>query len=824
MKLFYSYSHKDEHLRDLMEKHLTLLKDEGYIDEWHDRKIQAGQEIHREIDKHLETSDLILLLLSPDFLASSECKSEMCKALKQREERDTIVIPVIVRPCAWKDQEAISDLKAIPRDGKPIMNWSNKDEAFLNIYEEIKDVVKKNPFHLKKEFRDDLTKVEFISQQKENIKLDDLFVFPNIESEYSKRRINGFENLWGKNKYVVLKGDDRSGKTVICRKLFLSAIENGIPTILISGSDITSPINHEQLIERRFREQFSGSYSYWQNKDKKLLIIDDLIHSTQLQFISFAKEYFERILIVVSEDEYIAYFRDEDSLANFELLTLEVLGHSKQEELIKKWMNLSNSQNTSQEISHGKIDQIEDSLNSIILHNRIVPRYPFYILSILQTFEAFMPENFQITAYGHCYQALITAQLISTGIQKEDIDSSLNFLSCFAFEIFKRKGEFSQNQFEQFLKEYNEQYIIKESVVNRLKNNKSSIIRIHRDRYEFNYPFSYYFQLGNFFARNFEKYKNLIEEIVEKSYLLDNAYILIFTIHHTRDDDLINTILSHTASAFDHVSSATLSPDETKLLEGTIRGLPEKILSNRSVEEERKLERERRDRKEADLVDLVTDESEEDNSVEEKLNEFYRALKNMEILGQIIKNKYGSLPKDKIEEIIDFVTDAGLRLINVFRDDIQNLEGYFIERLNNASISEDDKRKIKEFLIKQIRTMVFLIIGSLLEKVVISIRKPELLEIVEKIYQKKNTPAYDLLYTLFLLDTSEKLSSQNVEKITNTIGKFKKSNNKVAHRFISLSLQHYANTHQISHSLREKIFSALDLKYKPNPSRKKQLE
>ena len=525
----------------------------------------------------------------------------------------------------------------------------------------------------------------------------------------------------------------------------------------------------------------------------------------------------------MSEDEYLAYFRDEDSLANFELLTLGLLGHSKQEELIKKWMNLSNSQNTSQEISHGKIDQIEDSLNSIILHNQIVPRYPFYILSILQTFEAFMPDSLQITAYGHCYQALITAQLIGTGIQKEDIDSSLNFLSCFAFEIFKRKGECSQNQFEQFLKEYNEQYIIKESVVNRLKNNKSSIIRIHRDRYEFNYPFSYYFQLGNFFARNVEKYKNLIEEIVEKSYLQDNAYILIFTIHHTRDDDLINTILGHTASAFDHVSPATLSPDETKLLEGAIRELPEKILSNRSVEEERKLEREQRDRKEANLVDLVTDESEQDNSVEEKLNEFYRALKNMEILGQIIKNKYGSLPKDKIEEIIDFVTDAGLRLINVFRDDIQNLEGYFIERLNNASISEDDKRKIKEFLMKQIRTMVFLVIGSLLKKVAVSIRKPELLQIVETMYQRKDTPAHDLLHIFFLLDISEELSSKDFKKITNVLSKFDKNRNAVAKRLLSLNVQFYLNTHTVDYRLREKIFSTLDRKYQPNPSKRKQL-
>ena len=822
MKVFYSYSHKDERLRDCMERHLTLLKEESYIDEWHDRKIQAGQEIHRELDRHLETSDIILLLLSPDFLASSECKSEMRKALRQKEKRGTIVIPVIVRPCSWKDQEAISDLKAIPKDGKPITKWKNEDEAFLNIYEEIKDVVKKTPFHLKKEFRDDLTKVEFISQHKESIRLDDLFVFPTIEDEYNKCQISSFGELWKKNKHVILKGDDRSGKTVICRKIFLDEIENDIPAILISGSDITSPVNHEHLIKKKFQDQFSGNYFYWSKEQEKLLIIDDFNYMTKIQFIDFAKDFFERIIVVMSEDEYIAYFKEEERLADFQLFNLESLGHVKQEELIKRWVNLSDEKE--QEISHGKIDQIEDRLNSIILHNKIVPRYPFYILSILQTFEAFMPQNLQITAHGHCYQILITAQLANIGIQGEDIDSSLTFLSYLAFQIFKKRGECSKDQFKQLLIDYKDQYIIKESVVNRLTNHNSSILQNYNGGYKFNYPFIYYFLLGNFFARNYETHKNLIEEIAEKSYLKDNAYILIFTIHHTQDDNLIDTILIHTVCTLDNIPAATLNIEETKLLETELMELPEKIMSKRSVDDERRSEREQRDKMEANSDNVLTnDKHEAEKLMEEDINEIYKSLKNMEILGQILRNKYGSLHRDKIEEAIESVSDAGLRLIKVVTDSdgIQSLEDFFIKIIDKINISDDDKRDIEDFLKKQIRTIVFIQIAFLLKKVVVSIRKPELLEIVEKVYQKKNTPAYDLLYTLFILDTSEELSSQNVEEITNIIDKFKKNNNTVAHRFISLSLQHYANTHQIHHSLREKIFNALRIRYRPNSPRLK---
>lgn len=438
MKLVYSYSHKDGRLRTKIEKHLALLKDKGYIDEWYDREILPGQAFRDEFDCNLETADLILLVLSPDFLASHECMRELRIALELKAKNNTlVVVPVIARPCAWKDLEGISGLLAIPTDGIPITKWENEDEALHDIYENIRKIVTRIPFRIKTEFRDDLTQVEFISQHKENIRLDDLFVFPNVNAEFSDRQINGFEDLWKKGKRVVLKGDDRSGKTVFCRKLLLSEIDKGTPAILVSGDDIKSPINHERFIKEMFNEQFSGSFPHWSSKPAKLLIIDDFSHNSHLNFVDFAKDYFECILIVVAEDDFLVYFKDEGRLAGFELLSLRSLGHVKQEVLIKKWISLSDTQDQEQSVTHGKIDQIEDQLNSIILHNRIVPRYPFYILSILQTFEAFMPQSLQITAYGHCYQALIVAQLIKIGISKEDIDSSLNFLSHFAFEVFR---------------------------------------------------------------------------------------------------------------------------------------------------------------------------------------------------------------------------------------------------------------------------------------------------------------------------------------------------------------------------------------------------
>ncbi|QKQ76203.1 toll/interleukin-1 receptor domain-containing protein [Nostoc sp. TCL240-02] len=73
IELFYSYAHEDEKLRDKLEKHLALLEREGVITGWHDRKIGAGKEWQNEIDTHLNSSQIILLLVSANFIASDYC-------------------------------------------------------------------------------------------------------------------------------------------------------------------------------------------------------------------------------------------------------------------------------------------------------------------------------------------------------------------------------------------------------------------------------------------------------------------------------------------------------------------------------------------------------------------------------------------------------------------------------------------------------------------------------------------------------------------------------------------------------------------------------
>ena len=132
-RVFFSYSHKDESLRDELETHLKLLQRQGIISTWHDRKILPGSEWDREIDRDLEKAKIILLLISADFLASNYCwDNEVQAAMKLHETGKAVVIPIMLRSCDWKNAP-FAKLQGLPRDMKAITAWEDRDEAWTSV-------------------------------------------------------------------------------------------------------------------------------------------------------------------------------------------------------------------------------------------------------------------------------------------------------------------------------------------------------------------------------------------------------------------------------------------------------------------------------------------------------------------------------------------------------------------------------------------------------------------------------------------------------------------------------------------------------------------
>jgi hypothetical protein len=139
--VFYSYSHRDARMRDQLETHLAMLRRDGLIVGWHDRRIVAGSEWEDSISENLEHAQVILLLISANFIASEYCYGkEMQRAMQRHEAGQAKVIPIILRDVDWKTAP-FAKIQALPTDARPITSWRNRDAAWADVARGIRSAV-----------------------------------------------------------------------------------------------------------------------------------------------------------------------------------------------------------------------------------------------------------------------------------------------------------------------------------------------------------------------------------------------------------------------------------------------------------------------------------------------------------------------------------------------------------------------------------------------------------------------------------------------------------------------------------------------------------
>jgi tetratricopeptide (TPR) repeat protein len=144
IKIFYSYARTEEDtpFRNELEKHLANLKRQKIITNWSEQNVRAGGEREQEISQNLEEADIILVLISSDFMDSNYYDTELQRALEKQKLKQVEVIPIIIRPVNW-DESIFSHLQALPTNNKAVSKWNYRDEAFVDIVKDIKIVVNK---------------------------------------------------------------------------------------------------------------------------------------------------------------------------------------------------------------------------------------------------------------------------------------------------------------------------------------------------------------------------------------------------------------------------------------------------------------------------------------------------------------------------------------------------------------------------------------------------------------------------------------------------------------------------------------------------------
>jgi hypothetical protein len=694
----------------------------------------------------------------------------------------------------------MSDIQALPKDAKAVSLWNDKDEAWNNIYEKIKERVQCMRSEIKPTLRNDF-KNELLKNPVIGCELDKLFVYPDIlEANKSEQKLENNEidseklidivNF--KHKYIFIEGEEQSGKTSLCRMLYLQYMDANFYPILIDGKKITGKAIIKNIINEAYQNQYNSTREYWSiDKKNRILIIDDVNNRSAndknyTNFLQSIKENFEYAIILIdelsnlsnksTERNYFYFFND---------YSLESFGYVKRDELIKKCIesdeDIEFDINNNEQVA--RLDKDTQRINTVIGSN-ILPSYPVFIVSTFYIMDSLGYHDMQETSYGHCYHAMITMQLYRTNIKSGDMNDYFNFLTEFSYFIFSNnKKTASEKEMIDFKIFYKENYIYDRHIVDNLE--KSGTLINKNGQYSFQYIYIYYYFVAKYFAEHIDEnnIRNQIDNLILNIHKKDNSNIVVFITHHTKHAYLLDSILLNAMGNFEKFTEATLKKEETEFIGKSIKRLGELTtpLKNYNPDDTRKKQLQDKDilKPVVDKLDKAIEN--EDKYEDELLIEIKKSAKSIEIIGQIMKN--GALKKDRLNELFQEGQNTGLRLLKSFIDLMSDnkidMEGFIQQRISQISKEKGQTfspKKIKLISGQLITKLSYGVIFGWLHKIVESLGYDKLISVADKVNNETNTTASKLInfsihawYTKKINISTLKLLHDDFEKDKNYI-------------------------------------------------------
>lgn len=636
-------------------------------------------------------------------------------------------------------------------------------------------------FKLKKDFVDYLKDigVNFKHPRKEQLFLQDIFVYPMLEEViFDKSFENGesillnTHDIFEKTGIIILYGDDNSGKTSICKMFFSEYFSKGKYPLLIDGKKINanSIKNSEKLISNIFEEQYNGSYDLFIQEDmeKIILLIDDfhkcdLNDKQKILIISrLVTKYPNIIILVDSEIEINNLFqkgRQTNENLEFQQYRIKKFGYQLRSKLVHKWNMIGFDDYENNIELQVKDDNAIKRITTLIGKNYI-PAVPFYLITMLQAFEVGNEHRLTDSAYGYYYEYLILQSINSIINEQGSVDAFQNFMIYMAkYFYYENKKSLSYDEFQEIHAKFCKEYRIGESFRTFKKFNillenflKVNIILEENNVYKFRYKYIYYYCIGKYLGREIDDddVRKKIKDMIENLYVEEYANIVMFIIHHTKNKYILNELLKNINLMFYDREMVTLESDSKYLSDEYIVELPKLVVKNITVEKYREKTLEKNDKL------LSIEESEEactefENVDDSKdisiLNQFNYSFKGMEILGQILKNYWGSLTGDLKTEIGVELYSVGLRVLRETYITLENAESELVDIISK-NLEEKNNIQTEEIEIYT-RKMILLFTAfyshACIEKVADCVGDDKLSETFKDIETKLNYNSVKLI-------------------------------------------------------------------------------
>jgi len=602
-KIFISYSHADEWLKDELIKHFAALKRNKIISLWHDRMIPAGKIIDKEIDDKIHESNLFLFLISADFINSEYCFSiEYQKVLERHSRGEAALVPIIVRECDW-DVGGLRSFAALPPDAIPVTknagskaDAQERDPAWTKVIVGLKAVIA----DLKKKFEaprlthayvSDLFVVDFI-RHSEVDRFDEtqIFVDPDLYFQNKKEQISSFGRLLDiclSERAVVISGQDRSGKTLIAKMLQVSIDESGLPAIFISGNEIkNSDIIH--CLKGAAVRQYGG-VDYPLSKMK--VIIDDfdecaLKDTLKEEIIRTLCASVEGCIIISFSNAPAVLFTSVD-LPDPATMVINPVTDSKVYDIVSKWLSIgSDNRNLNDENVLTIFEKIQNIFGQTELQ-----KHPYTVVTFLELLQNSNGSDLAFSSFAACYDTLISTRLINAGVSWNSHDESKNFLSLIAYRCYANgeSASLDENSFAECIKLFEEQFLSSGETLRRISKH---FLSFENGVYKFHEEYLWFFLCARYVVRvlkqnESDKYLEFVATCTTNIFLKKYANVVIYIAYFDTDPTVIYSLLNILDRLFSKADNWLLSDDMRELMMGLMAKDQISIQANADVGEHR---------------------------------------------------------------------------------------------------------------------------------------------------------------------------------------------------------------------------------------------
>lgn len=704
----------------------------------------------------------------------------------------------------------------------------------------------KNCFTLSTEYKERMCALNIKLQhpRKDNIVLEDLFVYPDLKSlsnDKAKEKnnyleFNSKELIRKKPKCIILYGSDNAGKTSLARKFQISYKKTGFIPVYIDSKEIKSNRFSTADIKEHIKKSFQNQYisddkqiirNFEQSDmDEIVLLIDDfdlmkVNNDNKGIYVENLKNIGYKNIILFANETLIFEAISESPLAkkldSFDHYAILKFGYKLRDQLITKWIELGQENEISdKDLILERKEKAEAIKRTIGLN--LVPSRPFYILTLLQAMNMHESHQLDKSSYGNYYHYLIMKNINTPQQMKpNEINTLFTYASSLAFEMFKkRQYQYAASEMNVFDMEY---YLARKGfspsfkIIDKLVN--SSIIKLDDDNYSFAHKYLYYYFVAYHFSKNIDKneYVDEIQKMAKLIHRNESANILMFIVHFIPPESVIRILLDEAINTFADISEFTFHNDEIVKINQLIENDTSHKLITRTMEEAHNLEVEKQEEiekhslKHSELEDGYEDESYE-LAPFDKLN---LAIKLMEILGEITKNYAGSLDGGIINELTRKTYGLGLRslknIIVLFEEEHELLIEHLCEEIRKKDVVNDANIKAA------VSSSVFHLISSMstdfIKKIAKAIGTKDLKQIYKEISDDEpENKAYEIIKVAIDLNFVGGLNEARLVDLHKRLGQ---NRNILADSTLKHLILEHLYMYENDHSKKASICAKLDI-------------